>query len=108
LLSNGRASRPWRGSLKLSVGERIEHVPTPGDCLGGFFEGLWRRPEALLDPEVRASQSMWALLEPAVEQRIIDRLSWDLASGACDAEHGHLRELTSYDGALRLVIADGA
>lgn len=87
---------------------RIEHVPTPADCVDGFFEGFWRRPEALLDPEVRASQSMWALLEPGVEHRIIERLGRDLASGAWDAEHGHLRSLPTYDGALRLVIADVA
>jgi len=87
---------------------RIEHIPTPGDCVDGFFEAFWRRPEALLDPEVRASQSMWALLEPGVEQRIVDRLREDLASGAWDAHHGHLRDLTSYDGALRLVIAEPA
>jgi hypothetical protein len=41
-----------------------------------------------------------------VEQRIIDRLREDLASRAWDAGHGHLRDLTSYDGALRLVIAE--
>lgn len=85
---------------------RVEHVPTPGECVDGFFEAFWRRPEALLDPEVRASQSIWTLLEPDVEQRIVDRLSEDLASGAWDVQHGHLRDLTSYDGALRLVIAE--
>ena len=85
---------------------RVEHVPTPGECVDGFFEAFWRRPEALLDPEVRASQSIWALLEPGVEQRIVDRLREDLASGAWDAEHGRLRDLTSYDGALRLIIAE--
>jgi hypothetical protein len=85
---------------------RIERIPTPGDCVDGFFEAFWRRPEALLDPEVRASQSMWALLSPAVEQRIVARLREDLESGAWDAQHGHLRERSSYDGALRLVIAD--
>src|SRR5919198_1530947 len=31
---------------------RVEHIPTPGDCEDGFFEAFWRRPEALLDPEV--------------------------------------------------------
>jgi SAM-dependent methyltransferase len=87
---------------------RVEHVPTPGECVDGFFEAFWRRPEALLDPEVRASQSIWTLLEPGVEQRIVDRLHEDLASGAWGAEHGHLRDLTSYDGALRLVIAEPA
>jgi SAM-dependent methyltransferase len=87
---------------------RVEHVPTPGECVDGFFEAFWRRPEALLDPEVRASQSIWTLLESGVEQRIVDRLREDLQSGAWDAEHGRLRDLTSYDGALRLVIAEPA
>jgi len=49
----------------LIVGERPEvgsaeirgDVPASGDRLDGFFEAFWRRPEALLDPEVRASQS---------------------------------------------------
>ena len=41
---------------------RVEHIPTPGDCEDGFFEAFWRRPEALLDPAIRASQSMWTLL----------------------------------------------
>jgi len=84
---------------------RVEHIPTPGDCEDGFFEAFWRRPEALLDPAIRASQSMWALLEPGVEERIVARLDEALSSGAWDAEHGHLRDLDSYDGALRLVIS---
>jgi len=85
---------------------RVEHIPTPGDCEDGFFEAFWRRPEALLDPAVRASQSMWALLAPGVEERIVARLADALASGAWDAEHGHLRELDGYDGALRLVVSE--
>jgi len=85
---------------------RVEHIPTPGDCEDGFFEAFWRRPEALLDPAIRASQSMWALLGPGVEERIVARLADALASGAWDAEHGHLRELDSYDGALRLVVSE--
>ena len=87
---------------------RVERIPTPGDCQDGFFEAFWRRPEALLDPAVRSAQSMWALLEPHVEQRIVDRLSGALDSGAWDAEHGHLRERESFDGALRLVISDAS
>jgi SAM-dependent methyltransferase len=85
---------------------RVEHIPTPGDCTDGFFEAFWRRPEALLDPAVRGAQSMWALLEPDTEQRIVERLAESLDSGAWDAEHGHLREQDSYDGALRLVISE--
>ena len=85
---------------------RVERIPTPGDCVDGFFEAFWRRPEALLDPSVRGAQSMWAMLDPGVEERIVARLSAALESGAWDAEHGHLRQQESYDGALRLVISE--
>ncbi|MFL5845312.1 MAG: class I SAM-dependent methyltransferase [Solirubrobacteraceae bacterium] len=87
---------------------RIETIPTPADCADGFFEAYWNRPEALLDPEIRASQSMWALLDDGVEQRIVERLRGALESGAWDAEHGHLREQDAFDGALRLVISEPA
>jgi SAM-dependent methyltransferase len=85
---------------------RVERIPTPGDCLDGFFEAFWRRPEGLLDPAVRGAQSMWALLEPEVELRMVERLAAALDTGAWDAEHGHLREQESFDGALRLVISE--
>lgn len=85
---------------------RIQRIPTPGDCTDGFFEAFWRRPERLLDPEVRSAQSVWALLDADVEQRIVDRLAKGLESGAWDAEHGHLRDQDELDGALRLVISE--
>jgi SAM-dependent methyltransferase len=87
---------------------RIERIPTPADCTDGFFEAYWNRPEPLMDPTVRASQSIWELLEPGVEERIFERLGADLASGKWDADHGALRRMPSYDGALRLVISEPA
>ncbi len=80
--------------------------PRRATASDGFFEAFWRRPEALLDPEVRAAQSIWALLAPDVEQRIVARLAEGLDSGAWDAAHGHLRAQDSLDGALRLVISE--
>lgn len=85
---------------------RIEHIPTPSDCTDGFFEAFWSRPEQLLDPAVRAAQSMWALLPPGVEDEILERLRAALESGAWDEEHGQLRDLDEYDGALRLVVSE--
>jgi SAM-dependent methyltransferase len=85
---------------------RVEHIPTPADCADGFFEAFWSRPEALLDPAIRASQSIWTLLDPGVEERIVQRLAAALDSGAWDAEHWHLREKASFDGSLRLVISE--
>ena len=85
---------------------RVERIATPGDCEDGFFEAFWRRPEALVDPTVRASQSLWALLPDGAEERIVRRLERDLASGEWDARHGHLRAQDSFDGSLRLVISE--
>jgi SAM-dependent methyltransferase len=87
---------------------RVERIPTPADCTDGFFEAYWNRPEALLDPEVRGSQSMWALLPDDVARRIVGRLDDALRSGAWDAEHGHLREMTELDGSIRLVVSEPA
>jgi hypothetical protein len=60
----------------------------------------------LLDPEVRSAQSVWSLLGPGVEERIVERLAAGLESGAWDAEHGRLREQEELPGALRLVISE--
>ncbi len=93
-------------AAELGGNVRIESIPIPADCVDGFFEAFWNRPEAMLDPTVRASQSIWELLEPAAIERIIDRLATDLASGKWDEEHGDLRALDSYEGSLRLVISE--
>jgi SAM-dependent methyltransferase len=87
---------------------RVESIPTPADCRDGFFEAFWNRPEALLDAEIRASQSMWRLLPPGVEESIVDHLRHALASGRWDRDHGHLRSQTSYAGSLRLVVSEAA
>jgi SAM-dependent methyltransferase len=90
----------------LGPATRVERMPTPADCTDGFFEAFWNRPEALLDPTVRSAQSMWALLDAGVEERIVQRLAGALASGAWDAEHSHLREMSEFDGSLRLVVSE--
>jgi SAM-dependent methyltransferase len=85
---------------------RVETIATPADCTDGFFEAFWRRPEALLDPAVRGAQSMWALLAPGVEERMVARLAQALESGEWDAQHGHLRARESFAGSLRLVVSE--
>jgi SAM-dependent methyltransferase len=95
-------------AAELGGATRIETIPTPADCTDGFFEAFWNRPEAILDPTVRASQSIWQLVEPGVEERIAARLAADLESGRWDEEHGALRGQQSYAGSLRLVISEPA
>jgi SAM-dependent methyltransferase len=101
---------PSIDAIRAALGGRtsVERIPTPGDCVDGFVEAFWRRPGALLDPTVRAAQSVWALLDQDIEDRILSRLAADLSSGAWDARHGHLRHQRDFDGSLRLVISEPA
>ena len=63
-------------------GAQIVPVPVPHDCTDGFFGAYWRRPEAYLDPEVRASISTFSLIAPAIVDSAVQRLREDLESGA--------------------------
>ncbi len=101
-----RFGTPGEIAAELGGRTRIESIPTPADCDDGFFEAYWSRPEALLDPEVRASQSLWELLDDGVEERIVARLAAALESGEWDAEHGHLRTQEKFDGSLRLIVSE--
>jgi hypothetical protein len=51
-----------------------------------------------------ACQSMWALLDRALEERIVARLAAALASGAWAGSHGHLRGEDAFEGSLRPAI----
>lgn len=82
----------------------VQVVPVPHDCTDGFTGAYWARPEAYLDPDVRAGMSaMQTLGEDLVESRM-DRLATDLASGAWDERHGHLRGLDELDLGYRLLV----
>lgn len=87
------------GSVETSV------VPIALDCVDGFGEAYYGRPEAFLDPAVRLSTSAWGLADPAAVERGVERLRADLASGAWDAQHGHLRTQPEFEGAARLIVA---
>jgi ubiquinone/menaquinone biosynthesis C-methylase UbiE len=95
-------------AAELGGATRIETIPTPADCTDGFFEAYWNRPEVLLDSAVRASQSIWQLLDADTEAGIVERLAADLESGKWDEDHGALRKQDSYKGSLRLVISEPA
>lgn len=83
----------------------VERVLVPHDCLDGFGTAFWARPEAYLDPDVQAGMSWLAMLSDVDRRRGTARLRADLASGAWDARHGHLREQDEYDGGYRIAVA---
>jgi SAM-dependent methyltransferase len=93
------------GDLAAAIGARTEPVPIPWDCVDGFFEAYWRRPEAYLDERVRRGTSVWDALGPDVEQRAVARLRDDLASGRWAARNRDLLDLGSAELGARLLVA---
>ncbi len=84
---------------------RVEVVPVARECTDGFLCAYWNRPEAYLDPAVRAAISTFHLLGPSVCERAITALARDLDSGAWDERHGHLRALDEADLGYRLIVS---
>jgi len=92
--------------LALLPGARVITVPVPHDCIDGFGAAYWCRPEAYLDPVVRAGISIFARIDPALVASGLDRLRAELDSGRWDEKYGHLRELDTYDVGHCLVVTD--
>jgi SAM-dependent methyltransferase len=78
-------------------------IPVPRECTDGFMAAFWGRPEAYLEPRVRAATSAWHQLPAAAVARALDRLRSDLADGRWDRRYGHLRHQAELDVGLRLV-----
>lgn len=104
ILSIDRKIFPSMESLGTVLGPvDVYPVPIPGDCVDGFLGAYWQRPEAYLDPEVRAGISSFSSL-PRLEQNL-ERLERDLASGCWERRNAHLRECSELDVGYRLVVA---
>ena len=84
----------------------VEVVPIPHDCVDGFCHAWWRRPEAYLDPAVRAGISGIARLPSDVVDRAMAKLADDLASGAWHRAHWDLLAQDEIDAGYRIVMAD--
>jgi hypothetical protein len=94
-----------RIALGLGGDVHVIVVPIPFDCVDGFNQAYYGRPELLLDPGARAANSAWTFVGHEVEERFVRELSADLESGAWDERYGVLREQAEFDGALRLVVS---
>jgi SAM-dependent methyltransferase len=99
------AGRPSLTELAGAIGARAEPVVIPWDCVDGFYEAYWRRPEAYLDEHVRRGISIWARVGPDAEQRAVRGLRDDLASGRWAERNRDLVDLEAAELGLRLLIA---
>jgi SAM-dependent methyltransferase len=80
----------------------VQVVPVPHDCTDGFCAAYWRRPEAYLDPLVRAGISNLAVLEEELGEGV-ERLRADLAGGTWHREHAALLQQDEIDIGYRIV-----
>ncbi|MFD7552254.1 class I SAM-dependent methyltransferase [Streptomyces sp. NPDC059578] len=92
--------------VTLLGGARVETVPVPHDCTDGFLAAFWRRPEAYLDPQVRAGMSMLAQTREDVLRPGLTRLAEDLSSGRWHRRHADLLDREELDVGYRLLVAD--
>ena len=88
-----------------AIGARTEPVPVPWDCADGFFEAYWRRPEAYLDEDVRRGVSVWDAVGRDAEQRAVQSLTNDLASGRWAERNSDLLDLDAAELGARLLLA---
>lgn len=99
------AGRPSVDRLTRAIGARAEPVLIPWDCADGFFEAHWRRPAAYLDEQVRRGVSVWTRVGREAEQRAVDGLRDDLASGRWAERNRELVDLDAAELGLRLLVA---
>jgi SAM-dependent methyltransferase len=81
----------------------FQELPIPGDCIDGFLCAYWKRPEAYLDPLVRASISTFSRIGNIDEQ--LKRLKQDLESGLWEERYPQLKARATLDLGYRLVVA---
>jgi SAM-dependent methyltransferase len=79
--------------------------PIPWDFSDGYQPAFWRRPEAYLDPVIRAASPTFASLPDRVVEPAMTRLRRDLDSGAWRERHQDLLAAEELDFGYRLLIA---
>jgi hypothetical protein len=83
----------------------VRAVPVPIDCVDGFTEAYYARPERFLDPAVRRAQSAWGFVDKQGQERFERTLAEDLRSGVWDARYGEWRKKPFFEGSLRLIVS---
>ena len=104
ILALDRSIFPGLDVIAGALGELdVRVVPIPGDCIDGFLGAYWRRPDAYLDPAVRAGISSFSRISDPTPA--LARLREDLRSGAWARRHAHLAQRADFDLGYRLLIA---
>jgi SAM-dependent methyltransferase len=97
---------PTTDRVIAALGEvEVRPLPVPRDMVDGMLAAFWARPEAYLDPQVRAGMSIFALMDPAVVDAAMARLRTDLDEGTWAHRNTELADLDALDAGYRLLVA---
>lgn len=100
------SDRPLTALTDVLPDARLLPIPVPHDCIDGFGAAYWRRPEAYLDPDIRAGISFFARATEDQLRPGLERLADDLRTGRWHTAHADLLERDSLDVGYCLLIAD--
>jgi SAM-dependent methyltransferase len=100
------SDRPLAALTEVLPDARLIPVPIPHDCIDGFGAAYWRRPEAYLDPDIRAGISFFARASEDELRPGLNRLAEDLRTGRWHAAHADLLERDTLDVGYCLLLVD--
>jgi SAM-dependent methyltransferase len=78
-------------------------VPLSHDCSDGFLSAFWARPEAYLDPRIRANMSPFARARPERVAPGLEQLERELRNRTWDHLYGQLRAREQLDVGHRIL-----
>jgi SAM-dependent methyltransferase len=83
LITAERRRYPAINAIQTYLGGKtdVQAIQIPIDCVDGFTEAFYARPEKFLDPIVRKSQSAWGFIDDQTQARSVQTLANDLKSG---------------------------
>jgi SAM-dependent methyltransferase len=82
----------------------VRPLPVPRDMVDGMLAAFWARPEAYLDPQVRASMSIFALMDPEVVDAAMARLRADLDDGTWSRRNAELLDFDTLEAGYQLLV----
>jgi SAM-dependent methyltransferase len=102
ILNFDRRSFPSLHDIAKAIGPvEVLTVPVPADCTDGFLGAYWRRPDAYLNPRVRAAISTFSRFDSTAG---VMRLQRDLEDGTWNERYGALLALQELDIGYRVVL----
>ena len=82
---------------------KITNIKIPFNCVDGFQEAYYGRPEYFLKEEVRQSQSAWSFISKDLEFRYVANLKKELSNGEWERKYGYHRHMKEFEGAYRMI-----